>query len=116
MVTFGEFFKQKRMELGVTLRQFCLEHNLDPGNVSRIERGKMAPPIDRIDEFAGYLKIDDAELQAFKDLASISAGRIPEDLRDKETLARLPVFFRTLRGKGFSEEELKALAKKIEES
>ena len=116
MVTFGEFFKQKRIELGVTLRQFCLDHNLDPGNVSRIERDKMAPPIDRVEEFAGYLKIDDSELQTFKDLASISAGRIPEDLRDKETLARLPVFFRTLRGKGFSEEELMALAKKIEES
>ena len=36
--TFGEFFKQKRIVLGMTLRQFCAENGLDPGNISKIER------------------------------------------------------------------------------
>ena len=41
---FGEYFKKKRMGLGKTLRQFCLENNLDPGNISKLERGILPPP------------------------------------------------------------------------
>ncbi len=41
---FGEFFKAKRQALGLTLREFCLKHKLDPGNISRLERGLLAPP------------------------------------------------------------------------
>ncbi len=116
MITFGEFFKSKRLALGKTLREFCQENGLDPGNISKIERDKMAPPIDKLDEYAQYLNIKGSELETFKDLAFISAGRIPDDLRDKETLARLPIFFRTIRNKEFSEERLQELAKKIAES
>jgi len=116
-MTFGEFFKQRRTELGKTLRQFCLENQLDPGNISKIERGKMPPPLDRVEEYARYLNIKHHELETFRDLACASAGKIPEDiLQDEETLARLPIFFRTLRGKEFSEEKLRELAKKIAES
>ena len=118
--TFGEFFKQKRITLGKTLRQFCADNGLDPGNISKIERGKMSPPNseEKLKEYAQYLniKFGSKEWQVFKDLAAISSGRIPEDLKDKELLARLPVFFRTLRDKKFTEEDLKELIKKIKES
>lgn len=118
--TFGEFFKQKRIASGKTLRQFCADSGLDPGNISKIERGKMSPPNseEKLKEYAQYLniKFGSGEWQTFKDLAAISSGRIPEDLKDKELLARLPVFFRTLRDKKFTEEDLKELIKKIKES
>lgn len=118
--TFGEFFKEKRIALGKTLRQFCLDHTLDPGNISKIERGKLRPPAseEKLKEYARYLKIEigSKKWHTFKDLASVGAGRIPEDLKDKELLARLPVFFRTLRDKKFSKEELNELIKKIRES
>lgn len=114
--TFGEFFKQKRLALAKTLRQFCLENGIDPGNISKIERGKMAPPIDRLEEYAEYLKLEESEQETFRDLAYASAGRIPDELRNEETLARLPIFFRTLRDRDFSEEKLRELAKKISES
>ncbi len=120
MQMFGEFFKKKRINLGKTLRQFCAENSLDPGNISKIERGKMSPPSseEKLKEYAKYLniKFGTKEWQVFKDLAAISSGRIPEDLKDKELLARLPVFFRTLRDKKFTEEDLKELIKKIKES
>ena len=117
MMAFGRFFKQKRIALGKTLRQFCQENGLDPGNISKIERGKMPPPTERLEEYARYLNIGGEELETFKDLAFASAGKIPNDLKeDKETLARLPIFFRTLRGKDFSEEKLRELAKRIAES
>ena len=116
MATFGGFFKERRLALGKTLREFCQENGLDPGNISKIERGKMSPPTDKLEEYAQYLNIKNGEFETFKDLAFASAGKIPDDLRDEETLARLPVFFRTLRNKEFSEDKLKELARKIAES
>ncbi len=121
MATFGEFFKQKRIALGKTLRQFCLDNNLDPGNISKIERGRMSPPTseEKLKEYAKFLEISEGseDWTSFKDLAFIAAGKIPTDLRDdSEVLSRLPVFFRTVREKKFSEEQLQELIKKIRES
>lgn len=121
MSTFGGFFKQKRIDLKKTLRKFCLENNLDPGNISKIERGKLPGPTseEKLKEYAQYLNIalGSEEWQTFKDLAATSAGKIPEDFKDEEELlARLPVLFRTLREKRFTEEELNELIKKIRES
>jgi len=108
------------MALGKTLREFCLENGLDPGNISKLERGKMSPPTsqDKLKQYAEYLHIDaDSEdWQTFMDLASTWSGRIPADLQEKETLARLPVFFRTIRDNKFSEEKLDQLLEKIKES
>ena len=66
--TFGEFFKKKRIALGKTLRQFCLENGLDPGNISKIERGKMIPSEKNLEEYAQCLniKIDSKEWQYFQ--------------------------------------------------
>lgn len=120
MKAFGEFFKDKRIALGKTLRQFCEENNLDPGNISKIERGKMAPPSDetKLLKLAQYLDIKKGsdEWEEFRDLAAISAGKIPADLQDHETLARLPVLFRKMRDGKFTEDELNAIINKIKES
>jgi len=121
MDTFGEFFKEKRINSGKTLRQFCREHDLDAGNISKIERGKMRVPQakGKIEELAGYLQIKEgsSDWKKFMDLAAVDAGRIPNDLqKEKELLSRLPVFFRALRNKDFSEKELDALIDKIKES
>ena len=120
MNTFGEFFKNKRIALGKSLRQFCLEYEFDPGNISKLERDVMSPPNseEKLKEYARCLQIeiDSKEWQTFKDLAAVGAGRIPTDINDKELLARFPVLFRTLRDKTFTEEELMDLIKKIRES
>ena len=120
MGEFGKFFKQKRMGLGKTLRQFCQENKLDPGNISKIERGRLAPPgsEEKLKDYARYLGIafGTAEWKQFKDLAAIDAGKIPEDLRSEKVLARLPIFFRALRDKKFSDKDLKTLIEKIRKS
>jgi len=41
--TFGNYFKQKRMERGLTLREFCRVNGFDPGNISKIERRSFPP-------------------------------------------------------------------------
>jgi transcriptional regulator with XRE-family HTH domain len=120
MNTFGDFFKQKRIQLGKTLRQFCLDNDLDPGNISKIERGRMVPSTseDKLREFATFLHIEigSDEWQTFQDLAMASAGKIPEDLREDEIIEKLPIFFRTLRNKKFSNDELDKLIEKIKEA
>ncbi|MCP4653027.1 MAG: helix-turn-helix transcriptional regulator [Candidatus Omnitrophica bacterium] len=121
MGSFGEFFKEKRISLGKTLRQFCLEHELDAGNISKIERGKMSPPQseERLEELATFLEIKKGsdDWQAFMDFASVDAGKIPTDVqKEEELMSRLPVFFRTLKDKKLSEKELDELIDRIKES
>ncbi len=119
MDTFGSFFKQKRISLDKSLRQFCEDHGLDAGNISKLERDKLPAPIseDKLKQYARFLGINDVEWCHFKDLAAMSAGRIPPEIAsDKELLSRLPIFFRTLKDKKFTEDELQELIKRIKES
>lgn len=116
--TFGEFFKQKRADLGMTLRQFCLENGLDAGNISRMERGLMPPPQghEKLEEYARLLKIRKSsdDWYAFFDLAAAVNGKIPgEILRKREIVDQLPVLFRTLRGQKVSDEDLDKLIEVI---
>ena len=115
---FGEFFKAKRQAQGQTLREFCLKHKLDPGNLSRLERGLLPPPQDRdrLEEYAKYLglKSGSDDWYTFFDLAAAAKGRIPQEImEDKEVAAKLPLVFRTLRGKRLTDKTLDELVKKI---
>ncbi len=116
--TFGEFFKEKRIALKKTLRQFCVDNKLDPGNISKLERGLMQPPqgSDKLEEYAKYLHIKKGtdDWYTFFDLAAVEAGRIPEELlNDAKVAASLPILFRTLRGKKISEKKLDELVEMI---
>lgn len=118
MTKFGAFFKELRLKTGLTLREFCLEHHLDPGNLSRLERGLVPPPQGRekLEEYAGFLglrKGSDPWYQFF-DLAAAEVGRIPEDvMSDAQVVAKLPLLFRTLRGQKVPEEKLDELIRKL---
>jgi transcriptional regulator with XRE-family HTH domain len=120
-LTFGEFFKEKRISLRKTLRQFCTENKLDPGNISRLERGLMPPPqgSDKLEVYARVLQIKKGsdEWYTFFDLARIEAGRIPDELmKDDAVVASLPILFRTLRGQKISEKKLEKLVELIKKS
>ena len=100
---FGSLLKKLRAKGGLTLREFCQRHKLDPGNYSRLERGIFAPPQreDLLEKYAialGLKRGSDEWLEFF-DLAAASRGELPKDLAsDEELLGKLPVLFRTLRG------------------
>lgn len=117
MENFGVFFKKKRMALGLTLRQFCLQYDLDPGNMSKLERGILPPPQhEKLEEYAKFLKIPKGsdDWYGLFDLAAAESGKIPSDiLKDEEIVDKLPVLFRTLRGEKVSDEQLDELIKKI---
>lgn len=116
---FGEFFKKKRLEMRKTLRQFCLENGLDPGNISKIERGILPPPQSRekLVQYAKCLGIAEGsdEWLEFFDIARTDIGRIPEDLlSDKDIVAQLPLVFRTIKGQKLTKEQLEKFARALE--
>lgn len=98
--TFGSFIKEKRLKKKYSLRRFCTDFNLDPGNHSKLERGLISPSPKSLKQLAAYLGIalDSQEFKEMSDLASLQQGRIPKDiLSDKELMHKMPLFFRTIR-------------------
>ena len=116
---FGDRFKKRRLKIGKTLRQFCLENGLDPGNISKIERGILPPPQSR-EKLAHYAKClgiveGSDEWLEFFDIARTDAGRIPDELlADKNIVAKLPLVFRTIKGQKLTEEQLEKFARALE--
>ncbi len=100
---FGVLFKIWRMELGLTLREFCRTHELDPGYISRIERGLLSPPTRNPKTLVGFakmlhLKKDSDDWQLFLDAGMICAGQIPDDIMaDRELVKRLFFIFHDMR-------------------
>lgn len=114
--TFGEFFRQKRISLGLTLRTFCERYHYDPGNISKLERNIISPSIDeeKLEGYAIALKIprESAEWALFFDLAHTAKGAIPKDLRkDPRVLSILPAFYRTARGEKLDRKKINQLIK-----
>ena len=114
--TFGEFFRQKRVSVGFTLRSFCERYGYDPGNISRLERNILSPSIDRqkLEGYATALKIprDSEEWTSFFDLAHAAKGKIPEDIiKSPHILSILPAFYRTARGEKLDKKKIKQLIK-----
>lgn len=117
MGRFGDFFKARRIALGFTLRQFCLDNKLDPGNMSKLERGLFPPPQhEKLEEYAKLLQLKEGSDDWYKffDLAAAEAGKIPQDiLTNEEVVKKLPILFRTLRGKKIPDEKLNRLVRKL---
>ena len=99
---FGQFFRQRRKVLGLSLREFCRRNGFDPGNISRLERGLLAPPQSKevLDSYAKALKLqpDSVDWNTFADLAAAETGRVPSQLLKHQTAReKLPKMFRGLR-------------------
>jgi len=115
---FGEFIKERRIDKGLTLREFCKLIEIDASNWSKIERGLLAPPKndEKLIKIAEALEIPlGSELWIeMKDKAEIGMGNIPKDIRtDKDLIGYLPMFFRTIRSEKPSEEDLDNLIEMI---
>jgi len=116
--TFGQFFRRMRLAHGMGLRQFCAEHGHDPGNISKLERGKLNAPQDRekLRAYAEQLGLaeDSEEWRQFFLLADLDNRRIPQEILDDEALmAKLPVIFRTLTTQDLTREQLEQLVEEI---
>jgi len=117
-IMYGEFIKQRRIDKGITLREFCKLIEVDASNWSKIERGILAPPQGeaKLKKIATILSIKEGSefWEEMKDMANIDAGIIPEDIRsDERVLKSLPMFFRTIRSDKPTAEELDKLIEMI---
>lgn len=115
---FGDLVKMRRAALRLSLRAFAEKAGMDPGNVSRLERGRMAPPEDSdvLDRIASALKFKKGtpDYERLMDVAATAKGRVPQDLlSNEEVMSKLPILFRTLRSKPLTGEQLEKLIDSI---
>ena len=119
--SFGEWIRARRAELRLSLRAFATASGVDPGNLSKYERGLLPPPQDqeRLHAMAIALQLrrGSDSYRHFLDLAAAGAGRIPPDLaNDADLVKRLPLLFRTARDRRLTLEQVVELARRIRES
>ena len=115
---FGELHESLRKKQRLTLRKYCEASGFDPGNISKIERGRMAPPQndEKLAKMATILGLskNSKEWQLFFFTAHANAGKIPKEvLSDEEVLRKIPLLFRKLSGQKLTKEELTDLIETI---
>lgn len=108
---FGKILYDLRIKKELTLREICRKANYDPSNWSKIERGKIAPPSDRktLELWAKALglKKSGKEFDNFIYNANVAQSIIPiEIMEEKELVAALPAFFRTLKNRKPNKKEI----------
>ena len=107
---FGQTLKDLRLAKGLSLREVCRLTGYDPSNWSKIERGILPPPSDeqvlkKWADILGMGKNQEAG-QKFIDEAKVVQGAVPSDILSQPAVQCLPAFFRTLRNKKPTKEEI----------
>jgi len=115
---FGRTLKELRIQKGLTLRKASRLADYDPSNWSKIERGKISPPSDErvLKNWAKILGFPSksSKIQEFIDAAMIAQGIIPQDILSQANAVKyLPAFFRTVRNKKPTKEEIDRLIELI---
>ena len=59
------------------------------------------------------LSLDADAVQQFHDLAAIARGQIPADLQQEQILAKMPAFFRAIRGQEYDENDLREMIEDV---
>ena len=118
---FADFFKEKRITLGLTLRQFCQKNGFDPGNISKLERGVFTAPQseEKIEEYAKALNLKKGadEWIEFFDLAAVSSRNLDMmKVNNANLIERLPLLFRTLDNKELTDEKLDEIIELIKQA
>jgi transcriptional regulator with XRE-family HTH domain len=116
---FGKFIKDLRIKKELSLRDVCKLTGYDPSNWSKIERGKITPPSNELvlSKWAKILGLKDKkDIRKFIDEAMIVQGIIPKDVLSSDLVDHLPAFFRTLRNKKPTKEEIDKLIEFIKKA
>lgn len=110
-MNFSQFIKTKRIAARLSLREFCRLLGIDPSNWSKVERGVIPPPSDAqfLDRISETLSLDWNDKIEMSDLASLAKGQIPPDLQEADVLAKMPAFFRAIRGQEYNESDLQEM-------
>lgn len=96
---FGQLIQARRAEIRLTLRDCAVRAGMDPGNLSRLERGRVAPPQDSeiLQRLTEALELTSSRAQDLMDVAAMQNGRIPPDIiSNEEVMSALPILLRTV--------------------
>jgi len=107
--TWGELVRRHRLELSLSLRAFCTKFGYDPGNHSRLERGRIVPPTgEQLAKLAANLELSPGtpQYEKFMDRANAAAKRIPEEVTDEVVLSRMPALLRTVQDRKLTAEQI----------
>ena len=118
---FGESVRERRKELRLGLREFAQRSGMDPGNLSKIERGRLAAPQSEeiLNRICGALEWvpGSKEADSLKDHAAAENGQIPEEvLADEIVMAKMPLLLRTVQNKQLEPEQLDRLIELIRDA
>lgn len=112
--TFGEFIKQKRTELGKTLRGFASELGIAPAYLSDIEKGNRNPPEKHLQKMIELLNLKGSDIDTFYDLVSVDKNGVYLDITEYiENTDTVRVALRRARDKNISDDFWQDVLKKI---
>ena len=114
---FGEYMRQRREQLGKTMRAFAAEVEISPAYLCDIENGNRKPPERFLDKFAKALGITHSdELNQFYDLAGVSKNGQHTDINSYiDALPSARMALRTAKDNNFTDEDWLELIKIIKQ-
>jgi len=114
--TFGDYLRDLRVQRDISMRTLAKELNMDVGNLSKIENGKMKPPMKErfIEDISDILKLSKDEKEKLIDISSHESGEYPRDIKEMlKEHSYIPVLLRTISNKKLSDEEIRKLIKRL---
>lgn len=107
ILPFGEYVKQRRESLKMTMRDFAEKVKISPAYLCDIEKGNRKPPEKYLEKFAEVLQITDADkLNAFYDSAGISKNGQHSDINTYiDGLPSARMALRTAKDKHYTDED-----------
>ena len=111
--TFGQFLKEKRLALDLSLREFARRVAMQPSNYCNVEADVLPPPpaetLDRLAKALG-LKKGAPDYATFHDLAARGRNEIPADVeRIVKENELIPAMLRTMEYEQVSKGQLRGI-------
>ncbi|HWX22838.1 MAG TPA: helix-turn-helix transcriptional regulator [Candidatus Binatia bacterium] len=111
--TFGEFLKEKRLALDLSLREFARRVGMQPSNYCNVEADVLPPPpaetLDKLSRELGLRK-GTSDYEAFHDLAAKGRDEIPADVeRIVKENELIPAMLRTVEYEQLTKEQLRGI-------
>ncbi len=111
--TFGQFLKEKRLALDLSLREFARRVSMQPSNYCNVEADVLPPPpaetLEKLARALG-LKKGTSDYETFHDLAAEARDEIPADVeRIVKENELIPAMLRTVEYEQLNKDQLRGI-------
>jgi transcriptional regulator with XRE-family HTH domain len=112
-MTFGQFLKERRLALDLSLREFARQIGVQPSNYCNVEADVLPPPppetLEKLCQALG-IKKGTADFELFHDLAAKGRDEIPADVeRIVKENELIPAMLRTVEYEQLSKQQLRGI-------